>query len=43
MNEKPKKNSRTKEAEEKKKKIPAGWKLTEEDRAFLRSCGIRPD
>ncbi|MCZ6769132.1 MAG: hypothetical protein O7D93_07790 [Acidobacteria bacterium] len=41
MNEKPRKNSRTKAAE--KKKTPAGWKLTEEDRAFLRSCGISPD
>jgi len=42
MDEKPRKNSRTKAAEE-KKKTPTGWKLTEEDRAFLRSCGISPD
>ncbi len=42
MNEKPKKNSRTKAAEG-EKKPPAGWKLTEEDKVFLRSCGVLPD
>jgi hypothetical protein len=41
MSEEPKKNSRTKAAED-EKKSPAGWKLTEEDKAFLRSCGIDP-
>lgn len=24
-------------------KPPPGWKLTEEDKVFLRSCGVRPD
>jgi len=33
---------RTKAAED-EKKSPARWKLTEEDKAFLRSCGIRPN
>jgi len=42
MNEEPKKNSRTKAAED-EKKPPAGWKLTEEDKAFLQSCGICPN
>jgi hypothetical protein len=42
MSEEPKKNSRTKAAEG-EKKPPAGWKLTEEDKVFLRSCGINPD
>jgi len=42
MNEEPKKNSRTKAAED-EKKPPAGWKLTEEDKAFLQSCGINPN
>ncbi len=42
MNKEPKKNSRTKAAES-EKKPPAGWRLTEEDKVFLRSCGILPD
>jgi len=42
MSEESKKNSRTQAAED-EKKPPAGWKLTEEDKVFLRSCGINPD
>ena len=41
MDEKPKKNGRTKAVE--KVKAPAEWKLTEEDKKFLLSCSIRPE
>ncbi|MFQ5928514.1 MAG: hypothetical protein ACE5MK_02370 [Acidobacteriota bacterium] len=42
MDDNGKKNSRIKSAEQ-EKKAPVGWQLTEEDKAFLRSCNICPD
>ena len=42
MKEEPKKNSTTKASED-EKKTPVKWELTKQDKAFLRSCSIRPD
>ena len=42
MDEKPKKDGRTKAVEKEKRKT-AVWKLTEEDKKFLLSCSIRPE
>ena len=42
MKEGPKKDSRTKAAQD-EKKASVKWELTEQDKAFLRSCSIRPD
>ena len=41
MKEEPKKNSTT-QASEDAKKAPVKWELTKQDKAFLRSCSIRP-
>jgi hypothetical protein len=42
MKEEPKKNSTTKASED-EEKAPVSWELTKQDKAFLRSCSIRPD
>lgn len=42
MKEEPKKKSTTKASED-EKKAPVKWALTKQDKAFLRSCSIRPD
>ena len=42
MKEEPKKKS-TAKASKVEKKAPVKWELTKQDKAFLRSCSIRPD
>ncbi len=42
MKEEPKKKIPAK-ASENEKKTPVKWELTKQDKAFLRSCSIRPD
>jgi hypothetical protein len=42
MKEEPKRNS-TSKASGNEKKAPVKWELTKQDKAFLRSCSIRPD